>query len=352
MTNRLIYLQFEFWKKLRDGDSVEDKRLFWDLYGALECSNIKADIPVVEWGEDKDDLLYYLLQNSSDGYGTRIERCSSETIQDALDWEKKQPIDNLCAVFLLDEETMTCKARSWEMGVLCLNVEMIKDYRFVRGAAVKYEKDEVSDRFKKCEKHFSSPCNSMILIDPYILFNKWSIEFNLIPLLDKCLPPDPKEEDGQQHMDFHLSLLSQTNECNIGKYHDKLRYEEIYDYVKAKIRKIRPNLKIKFSLYHINTTGNGDGDFHSRHILTNCMLVNSEDGFDIFKSKLNEHTKKWEIVSGKHARIEFLFPTLIDNRRLDAESYYRWIKLSANNCVDNTLSWGDKVNRLFEIAVI
>ena len=62
MTKRLIYLQSGFWKKLRSSKSVEDKRLFGDLYGALECCDIVADIPVPEWGEDKDDLLYYLLQ--------------------------------------------------------------------------------------------------------------------------------------------------------------------------------------------------------------------------------------------------------------------------------------------------
>lgn len=348
MTKRLIYLQFGFWKKIRGGNSVEDKRLFWDFYGALECGNIKADIPAAEWGEDKDDLLYYLLQNSADGYGTKIEQCSTEIIQDALDFNKKQSTENLCAVYLMDEDTMTCENRSKQLGVLCLNAEMIKEHRFVRGDAVMYEKEEVYEKFEKCRTQLASPCNSLILIDPYILFNKWSVELNLIPLLDKCLPPDPKNQEDEQFVDFHLSILSQTNECYIGKYKEKLRYEKIYDYIYAEIRKIRPNLKMKFSLYHINTTGNGDGDFHSRHILTNCMLINSEDGFDIFKSKRNEDTKAWETVSGKHARFEFLYPTLIDNRRKDADNYYRWVKLSADNRVDNTLCWGDKVNRLFE----
>ena len=359
MTKRLIYLQYGFWKKLRSSDSVEDKRLFWDLYGALECSNIRADIPIDEWEGDKDDLLFYLLQNSVDGYGTKIERHVPEKIQDALDFTKKQPIENLCAVYLLDEDTQMCKSHSKQLGILCLNSNMIKEeLRFVRGDAVMYEKEETYDSFEKCRAQFASPCNSMILIDPYILFNKWSVELNLIPMLSKCLPPEPENQDGQenqedqQYFDFHLSILSQTNECYIGKYKDKLRYKEIYDYIYAEIRRIRPKLRMKFSLYHINTTGNGDDDFHSRHILTNCMLVNSEDGFDVFKKEKDEYTNSWDkIVSGKHARLEFLYPTLIDDRRLDAANYYRWIKLSTNNSIDNSLCWGDgdKKNRLFDL---
>lgn len=350
MTKRLIYLQFGFWKKVRSFDSVDDKRLFWDLYGALECGNIRADIPINEWEKDADDLLFYLLQNSADGYGTKIEKYVPEKIQDALTVEKEQPPENLCAVYLLDKDTSICEEFSKQLGVLCLNAKMIKEHRYVRGSAVMYEKEESYDKFEKCKIQLASPCNSMILIDPYILFNKWSIGLNLIPLLDKCLPPEPAKQEDQKVI-FHLSILSQTNECYIGKYKDKLRYEQIYDYIYSEIRRIRPNMKMCFSLYHINTTGNGDGDFHSRHILTNCMLVNSEDGFDIFENKRNEDTKEWKTVSGKHARFEFVFPTLIDNRRLDADNYYRWLKLSGMNKIDNSLCWGDgdKENRLFDM---
>ena len=350
MTKRLIYLQSGFWKKIRSNNSVEDKRLFWDLYGALECSDIVADIPDSEWGEDKDDLLYYLLQNSADGFGTKITRNAPELIQDALDFKREQSSRNLCAAYLLDAETRTCESHSSQLGVLCLNTEMIKEHRFVRGDAVMYEKGEIYDRFDKCKTQLASPCNSMIIIDPYILMKKRSIDLNLIPLLNICLPPEPENEEDQK-VEFHLSILSQTNECKID-YEIPFRGKEIYDYVYEEIRKIRPKMKMKITLTHINTTGNGSGDFHSRHLLTNCMLVNSEDGFDFFEKCKNKFSKKGESVSGKHVRLEFIYPTLIDNRRLDAANYYRWIKLTANNPFNNSdsLSWGDKENRLFDLV--
>jgi hypothetical protein len=190
----------------------------------------------------------------------------------------------------------------------------------------------------------------MVIIDPYILMKKRSIDLNLIPLLNISLPPDLENKENQK-VEFHLSILSQTNKCYMGKNRE-INYKDIYDYVYEEIRKIRPKLKMKFSLIHINTTGNGNGDFHSRHLLTNFMLVNSEDGFDFFENRKNEYTKQWETVSGKHARLEFVYPTLIDNRRLDAENYYRWIKLSACNPFNKSnLSWGDTdtENRLFEL---
>lgn len=350
MTKRLIYLQSGFWKKIRSSNSVEDKRLFWDLYGALECCDIVANIPDSEWSEDKDDLLYYLLQNSADGFGTKIKRNAPELIQDALDFKKEQSPRNLCAAYLLDADTKTCEGHSSQLGVLCLNTEMIKEHRFVRGDAVMYEKGEIYDRFNKCKTQLAAPCNSMIIIDPYILMKKRSIDLNLIPLLNICLPPEPENEEDQK-VEFHLSILSQTNECKKG-YETPFRGKEIYDYVYEEIRKIRPKMKMKISLTHINTTGNGSGDFHSRHLLTNCMLVNSEDGFDFFENSKNKFTKKWETVSGKHVRLEFVYPTLIDNRRLDAENYYRWIKISADNPFNNSdsLRWGDKENRLFALV--
>lgn len=352
MENRLVYLQLGFWKIIRGWDSVDGKRLFWDIYGALQCSNIRADIPIDEWKNDKDDLLFYLLQNSYEGYGTKIEQNVPEKFRDALNIEIEQSIDNLCAVYLLDKTTEECEMYESSLGVLCLNSEMIKDSRYVRGSAIMYKKEEISDKFKKCDSQFSSSCNSMIVIDPYILCSKWSIDLNLIPLLDRFLPPG----SNNQNIVFHLSILSQTNECYVGKYKKALHQKEIFDYVDKEIRKIRPMMKLSFSLFHINTTGNGDGDFHSRHILTNCMLINSEDGFDIFKSKKNEYTGNWEIVSGKNARFEFLYPALIDNRRKDFDNYYRWIVLAEKNCRDIMnnknveLCWGTKENRLFDLV--
>lgn len=338
MKKRLIYLQFGFWEKIKKRDSVLDKRIFWDLYGALECATIIADIPEEMW--EKDELLYYLQQGKYDGNGGTIIETEPHKIEEALDSGKKQPVDNLCAVYLLDKDNIICDGLSKQQGILCLNVEMlVQNNKYVRGCAAMYSKGDVFDGFSKCKQQFNIPCNSLLIIDPYIAKKKESIEKNLIPILDAILPAS------LHNSKFHITIMCETDNCFVKKYEEPLKNEKIKEYIENQIRTIREKLDISFTLCSIKTTGNGDGDFHSRHILTNNMLINSEDGFDLFGWNRNEK----KVVCGKHARIEFLIPSLMDNRRMDAENYYRWMHLASKNSKSED-SWGTNENRLFELV--
>ncbi|MCR5193842.1 MAG: hypothetical protein K6D59_11140 [Bacteroidales bacterium] len=338
MSKRLIYLQRDFWESIKSSFSVSDRKLFWSLYEALENSNLRSDIPDEYWEED--DLLYYLLQSSADGSGVIIERNVPQKINEALDATKEQPIENLSAVYLLSENTMLCEGHGMEMGILCLNVDMLrKRSEFVNGCAVMYDKDEkVSTAYEKCEKQLSIPCNSAIIIDPYILSTIYSIDNNLVPLLKYILPKSKLRTER-----FHLSIFSQTKNCFVGKNRQPIYDEDIYQYILKRIHEIQPELDLMFELYHIKTTGNGDGDFHSRHIITNCMIINSEDGFDIFKRE-----KDGTCCSGKNARIEFLNPTLVGTSRKDAENFYRWIKVCSTQEERINSTYIEK-NRLFKL---
>ena len=352
MTNRLIYLQYGFWKSIYDDKSVEGRKLFWDIYSALQLSNICADIPEGIW-EEENNPLYYLIQDSADGYGTQIEMNNPNKIESAINLKNKNQLHyNLFAVYLLDEEEEKCVEYGNHLGVLCLNAKMIKERcSYVLGGAIDYKKGEEYDQYSKCDNLFS-PCNSLILIDPYILKGKYnprfdiktnSILINLIPLLYKLLP---------QTLDipFHLSIFSQAFGC-VTETNNNANGEEVYDYLEQEIRKIRPQLTIKLSLCHVKTTGDGDGDFHSRHILTNCMAINSEDGFDLFKNK-KDRRNNIKCVSGKYARIEIIHPVLSNNKRLESDNYYQWIKISSHNTNNNLdyIGWGKFENRLFKLV--
>ncbi len=353
MGNRLIYMQYGFWRQIRNDDSVDGKRHFWDLYGALEVSNIIADIPLEEWEwkeekEGKDNLLYYLYQNMVDGNDTEIEKYAPDKIEKALDVGIKQSPKNLCATYLLGQNTMMCVGHSKQLGTLCINAGMFKSLS--RESAVMYEKGEKSDSFKKCQRYMSMPCNSMIIIDPYLGMNLSNIEMNLLPILNNCLP-QTTNSSGKAYSNFHLSIFTQTKNCYCGKNESPISDKKLYDLIVNKVNSIRPDLDIDLTLFHIKTTKNGGGDFHSRHIITNCIHVSSEDGFDLFTERNNKE------VSGKHARFIFTIPTLIDNRRLDYANYCRWIKIAAENAEksangDYWVSEGkNKNNRLFGIVV-
>ena len=355
MVTRLIYLEYGFWQAIIKDESVQGKKIFWEIYSALEQSDICANIPNEIWEED-DNPLYYLIQNSADGYGTTIDMNNPERIKTALNKESKQTIDNLCAIYLLDENGKKCEEYGHQLGILCLNATTVRNRSsYVFGDAVDYKKGENYDGYSKCSE-FLSPCNSLIIIDPYILKGNWnprfatktnSIELNLIPLLQKIIPQ-------QIEIPFHLSIFSQAYGCVIDT-NNNANGEEVFNYLDKKIHELWPN--IIFSLYHIKTTGDGDGDFHSRHILTNNMAINAEDGFDLFKNKYFRKTNTNKCVCGKYARIEFVHPTLSNNRRLETSCYIQWIKIASDNSVDATTrnpkkcwGWGTLENRLFDLV--
>ena len=351
MTKRLIYLQSGFWNKVKAKDSVEDKRIFWDLYGALECSNIIADIPEECW--DKDELLYRLFEKAAGGSGVKITQNAPDKIENALDPGKDQPIENLCATYLIDDGNAECDGKSIQQGILCINADMLfANPQYVHGTAIMYERDEKSDDYNKCKPCVFHTCNSILIIDPYIAIdNKHKsidkIDKNLIPLLDRLLPE--KNICGKIHITVMCDVLNSQLKKNEKKNDKILTADEIRSHIESGIRNSRKDLDYSFTLYHIKTTGNGVGDFHSRHVCTNNMLINSEDGFDLFElgRKSNEYT------CGKNARIEFLYPSLMDNRRKDADNYYRWIRLAAKtaNEANEVDSWGSKVkNRLFDLV--
>lgn len=166
----------------------------------------------------------------------------------------------------------------------------------------------------------------------------------MIPLLDKIIPQKIETQ-------FHLSIFSQSYGCVIDTSNNA-NGEEVYKYLEKKIQQLRPNVNILFELYHIKTTGDGNGDFHSRHILTNCMSINAEDGFDLFKNKFSKKTQKNKVVCGKYARIEFIHPSLSNNRRLEADNYIQWISIVKKNInnPNDCWGWGTYQNRLFELV--
>lgn len=332
----LVYLQQGFWNSIKERNSVEDKLLFWSIYGALQHDDVNTDIPKDEW--INDELLYFLLQGCANGNGTKINFFSSADISQSLDSNIVQPPENLAATFLLDKNTMLCDGYAAELGVLCLNSSMIKKQKgLVYGKYVMFDKGE-DGCFEMCKSVLSHSCNSAIIIDPYILSSKNGIDNNLIPILNLILPQTLK-------VTFHLSVYGQPlNGCNQGRNEMKMSADEIYSYIRNKIALIRPRLNVFFNLYHVKTTGNGNGDFHGRFIIMNNMISESRDGFDVFKVG-----EKGKSISGKNPTIESVCPAL-DRSGKSSKEYYRWIKICSKekNLIKSTFQGSN--NRLFELV--
>ena len=311
MEKGLIYLQKEFWTSFeRDRNRPDRIVTFGKMYDVLTKSNILTNIPERDW--ETNPLLYYLCQDSSDSNGPKIKQTKLGEIEESLYGSKS--IRNVTTVFLLDKSTMMCDGYSRRMGILCLNADMIyKKEKYLNIIPIPHHKnDEESEPFSTCKEFFIAPCNSVIIIDPYILLDekKYSvieiIDNNVVPLLDSILPDSIDIEGG-----FHISIFSQPLNSKIG-------IEEIFTHIKDEIMRIRPKLTVNISIFHIKTPGNGKGVFHNRYVLTNTLFIKCGYGFAVYEKKGEQ------FLCTKEDTINVFYPTLLGNR----VEYVQWI----NNC--------------------
>jgi hypothetical protein len=116
----------------------------------------------------------------------------------------------------------------------------------------------------------------------------------------------------------------------------------VYKKIDELIKDIRKELTVKLCLVY---TSKGYSpwieSFHSRHVLSNTYIIDSEDGFDLFNT--NGYLTK------NNPSVSIVFPRIYGNSRQDITKYYNWI-LSVKKYFDEArYVMGDKNNRLFEI---
>ena len=111
------------------------------------------------------------------------------------------------------------------------------------------------------------PCNSLVVVDNYVLNDKEKMEENLIPLFDAILPTELKIE-----FDLTVFALLCDDKGNNHK-NVKNRYEEI----NGILNRVRPDMKISLSVVKVKKD-----HFHDRNIVSNNFFIGSGGGFDLF----------------------------------------------------------------------
>ena len=326
MKTRLIYLQSGFWNKVREDSSVEGQRTLLELYDIFSESDICSDMNIEEW--KNDELLMFILKKYVSGGNIELEFDSKDKIENVLN-STEENIEELSAVYMLNESKMKCDGYGIQKGILAITPDnlprrkdLFKGQSFSVDKGVNYERTYLSFRDKL--KHF---CNSMIIIDPYILSKPKLLQENLIPLLKSILPENLK-------IPFHLSIFS--------KIADNKPIDEMYSQIEEELKKIRQNLDIELSIHKIIGT---DNEFHSRHIITNNALIDSEDGFNLF-NYIKESTK--------NATITKVYPRFLGDDRGDMSKYLKWISIAKKRALSKKeiiggAKWGDGNNRLFDM---
>lgn len=334
MKKNIIYLQYGFWKSLRE---KEDDFVVWEIFKVLCSNDVSTDIPIEAW--EKDDLLRLWLQQKAN-HKAEFKPCLPNKIESVLG-NKSSNVQDLCATYLLDNQLL-CDRYIKHFGVFCLTAnDVYKQQTYISGDAVLFDQYEKANDYEKCKKQLASPCNSLVIIDPYLFDEKHYVKTALLPILDRIMPQSLQ-------IPFNITIFSQPLNClNWGC--DKLtKIEDVFPYFYDLIKGLRKDLDVSFTLCHSTKTSekrNGvKGDFHARYILTNCLMVQAEDGTDLYGK--NEKCGKW-------SRFVFVWPSLDDNKRKDVEYYFRWIEIASQN-INNPnkclMKWGTNENRLFDLV--
>ncbi len=183
----------------------------------------------------------------------------------------------LNSLFFSCESKEICKKVMEDYGVIVINTENMNNFKpliFDQGVALR--KDEVSCWNKCLEMKNMIPCNSLVIVDNYILNETDKIEENLTSIFDVLIP---QKIDGRIH--FHIAIF--TTLCNDRgiPYNSKSRLELVHNI----LCKIRPGLHFTISIIKCSKD-----KFHDRTIITNNLYIGCGGGFDLFKKGKSQKT--------------------------------------------------------------
>jgi hypothetical protein len=177
----------------------------------------------------------------------------------------------LNAMFFTSSPKNVCQKAIDDYGVIVICAENINDFKYLlygNGTAIRKHE---TNKWRNClslEKPV--PCNSLIIVDNYILSKPSLIEENLIDILDTLIPSRLSSK-----IDFHITIF--TSDFNNAK--DRLQT------VTNMLKNLRP--EINFSVAIIKSTKD---NFHDRYIISNNILVTCGGGFNLFKNKKSQKT--------------------------------------------------------------
>lgn len=244
----------------------------------------------------------------------------------------------LTAYYLTCCDSKKCEKYMNDYGVLAICPDNIKDFKSIlydNGTAIgKNEQVAKNILWKKYIK--LNPCNSLILIDNYILQKKHYI-YNLENIIDSILP-----KSLNNNVIFQIYVFTEL------KFFQKIK--NFYDEIKILIRKIRPKLKFDLSLFKCN------GYFHDRIIATNNVYISCGSGFNVLDFR--REISRINFISTEMTVLNVLFPYFPTDIKWGTMAYKNLIKESfnfVNNCNeyqgkddDYNFFIGSKQNRLIE----
>lgn len=286
-----VYCEFEFLKKYRDSSSVfniltdENAVQMWLNVGKfIRKSQIMIDI--------KDELFAQQFQTLPEKLNIAKKYVQGECVcSDTHGFEYVENVNTSTkrtrTTYLIDKSAGICRNYASKFGIVTLSPSYwsgekeaeANSYLF-RNCGRSIEEGEYltwADVLQS--QHNLSNCNSMVIIDNYILKSLNNLEEILKALLPRQIPGVTREDK------FYLTIITAQDRSNTRND------ENIYRQLDEKIKQIRPNLDFELDLFvEQNTSSN---TFHDRYILTNNVIIKSGGGFDLIKN--GKATKQTEV---------------------------------------------------------
>lgn len=189
-----------------------------------------------------------------------------------IDYENlSQQEQFLSAIFFTSSPKEICKKAMDDYGVIVICAENINEFRYlIYGNGIAVRKHEINKWSSCLASEKTIPCNSLIIVDNYILSKTDLIKENLKEILDTLIPSRLSSK-----IDFQITIFTSS----LINAKDKLQS------VTEVLKEIRP--EIKFSVAIIKSSSD---NFHDRNIISNNILVSCGGGFDLFKFGKSQKT--------------------------------------------------------------
>lgn len=239
----------------------------------------------------------------------------------------------LTAYYLTCCDCKTCQQCMDECGVLAICPENIKNFKSIlydNGSAV--GKNEQTDWKQKL---IFTPCNSLVLVDNYILSDSKGID-NLKKIFDILLPQKLNSD-----VPFQISIFT-TLKRGYGNKAEDISCQKRLDKVKEIIQEVRVNLKP----IHISIFKCSSDRFHDRIICTNNTYISCGGGFDL----VNDFGR-----ASKTTTTNYIFPFFYKSAKWDSMAYSNFV-YNVYDCFNGATDFktdiatgfyvGEKQNRL------
>ena len=252
-------------------------------------------------------------------------------------------VPNLNGVYLVCKNRVKSELLSRKFGVLVIPINnyISYSYLFEDGGTSISVKDHNYKNWSLLGKIGSNICNSMMIIDNYLLTDEDKMEENISSILNALLPK-------QIETTFQLSIFTLLYDQRTD-HHKNL--QKRYDSILNIIKEIRGNdFKVSLTIFKCQKYRFTDPKrFHGRVILTNNVFICSDGGYDLFKNGESTKLAVINIVyphfSNRISWASFAFDNYLNEAKEESDGSDTY-----NNQIDDIPGrfLGDKNLRLWE----